>query len=159
MASSLTDIQQQLIIDAPKEYKKAFSEALTTKMLLLDEHYPLEKTALTLYIIPFLNACPEISTLHICGRDLGNAAAALAYVPSLRTLKVARNNIGSEGATAFANNTTLKHLDISGNYLADAGAITLAANTTLETLDISYNHIKIPGTTAFACNKTLRILA
>ncbi len=125
MASSIEDaqkqIQQQIINIAPKKIKKPFEDALVNKKLDIG-YRRVTNEELIQFVVPFLNATPNIKVLNVSG-----------------------NQIVAAGAAALAANATLTTLDVSDNQIGTAGAAALAANATLTTLNVSYNQIGTAG--------------
>ena len=84
----------------------------------------------------------SITILNLSDNSIGAAAAAvLASCTSLKTLILDNNNVGDEGARAFAfaNGTTLKSLSLGRNNITDTGVEDLAQNRTIQTLNLSGN--------------------
>jgi Leucine-rich repeat (LRR) protein len=81
--------------------------------------------------------------------EVGLLQLALRSIPSLQTLNLVSNNLGSDGlaelAPAFYHNTSIKELDISHNNLNDVESAEilrgiLRSNKTITTLVLSGNH-------------------
>lgn len=85
-------------------------------------------------IIPFLKNHPEISELDVSNNKITDQGAELIAKMNLGYVNVRDNNIGAEGAKAFAANQSIRSLTISCNRIGDIGAKALAANPNFTTL-------------------------
>jgi len=113
-----------------------------------------------IYEEDILNICRYINEngiteLHIQSNALGNSAAIALSKTKLCYLDISFNNIGPEGAKAFAKCPTLTTLIIGDNELYDLGAMILAVNPYIKTLDVRFNKIGNEGAGQLAQNKIL----
>jgi Leucine-rich repeat (LRR) protein len=149
---------------APIKFKEAFEEAKKTHQLEL-YNKQIGDSELINFILPFLEANPEIKVLNVICNNINIAGAlALAKNNTLTELYLGNNNISevglqpllanktlqilcvnsnritSHGVKYLHHNTTLKILDISNNLLEDLGALNISRNKTLETLNVTFNY-------------------
>lgn len=131
---------------------------LKSKTLCIQDS-KLTDTDIKQYVLPFLDAHPEITALELARNKIGSAGACLlATNNNLKWLDLSANSIGDKGAIALAKNKTLRILYVCNNSIRENGASALAANDTLTTLDISKNQIGENGASAFDRNFTLKTL-
>ena len=74
-----------------------------------------------------------------------DAAAAIARMESLTSLRANYNLITAAGALALSRSATIQNLTLAANEIGDRGAVAFAGNTVLKRLDVSGNGVGVAG--------------
>jgi Ran GTPase-activating protein (RanGAP) involved in mRNA processing and transport len=150
-AVDLTGLETLVLSDTSKITELEIDdihEGLTPVLLALARHRTLTKLGLSCCAL----GCDEAKLLQL----------ALFIIPSLQSLDLGSNNLGSAGlvelAPALYRNTSIKVLDLSRNNLTDMQCAELLRdiirrNKTIVTLDLSHNKFGLT-TGAFDCIAT-----
>lgn len=129
------------------------------KIIRISKTHTITKLSLScndLYYIDakYISQSPSIKTLIICENYLGSKGAKyLSKSQSITKLYISYNNIGNKGFNYLAKNKIIKTLDICCNKITK-----VPKDIALKTLDISYNNIGPKGIKYLSQNKTITSL-